>query len=139
MNHPAGDTEAQAKRDFINEVVSHIPNVVSVDMVLPGLPSIVVYLASAARQAIEHLIGLDRERIAHIGGKKDRLFGYQQAFLANTLEYNKEWVIVPSPLNLPTDGINGVNELLRISTHYLRLSLLSVMGWQLVQYAGSWD
>jgi LacI family transcriptional regulator len=76
---------SDADRELIEQIRARIDNVVCLEWQMEGLPSVSFDRAAAARLATEHLINLGYDEIVYLGLNDERVMGYHQAYLAQSL------------------------------------------------------
>ncbi len=92
MIEPAPDYER-----ILDQIAKRIKNVVCVEETIKGWPTVIFDRALAAQQAVEHLIHLGHQHIAHLGIRDARLTGYQQTLEKHGLHYDESLVAIPNP------------------------------------------
>ena len=84
----------------LEQIAKRIRNVVCLEETIKGWPTVIFDRALAAQQAVEHLIGLGHQRIAHLGIRDARLTGYQQTLEKHGLHYDESLVAIPDPAKI---------------------------------------
>lgn len=82
---------------ILDQIAERIDNVVCLEEPIKDWPTVIFDRAEAARQAVEHLIGLGHQQIAFLAIQDDRLKGYRQTLLDHDLPYDESLVFITDP------------------------------------------
>ena len=93
------DPSPEDKKIF-TQIARRIGNVVCLGVPIKNWPTVTYDQSLAAQQAVEHLIDLGHQRIAHLGIPDDRLTGYHLALENHGLTYDESLVAFPDPGNI---------------------------------------
>ncbi len=97
---PAMTTAVPGYEAILDQIERRIENVVCLEEPVRDFPTVIFDRALAARQAVEHLIGLGHRRIAFLAIPDARLTGYRQTLLDHNLPYDERLVITPDSANI---------------------------------------
>lgn len=89
---PAMITAIPNYQEILDQIEARIDNVVCLEESIKDWPTVIFDRAAAARQAVEHLIGLGHQRIAFLAIEDERLSGYRQTLLDNNLPFDENLV-----------------------------------------------
>jgi DNA-binding LacI/PurR family transcriptional regulator len=85
---------------ILDQIEERIDNVVCPEEQVKNWLTVVFDRVAAARQAVEHLIGLGYERIAFLALEDGRMTGYRQTLIDHGIPYDQDLVFVTDPTNL---------------------------------------
>ena len=85
---------------ILDQIAKRIDNVVCLEETIKGWPTVIFDRALAAQQAVEHLIHLGHQHIAHLGIRDARLTGYRQSLEKHGLTYDDKLVAIPNPSDI---------------------------------------
>ena len=114
-------TPLQRDRELLSRVVERIGNVICLEFIWPGLPSITFDKLSAGRTVTDHLVKLGHRRIAYLGDPDTRFDGYLQSLRQHGIEFSPE--LAPQDpaltgtdqaMNAPEEGWKGTLQLLQL-------------------------
>ncbi len=98
-----------------NQMARRVKNVVCLGDPIEGWPTVTFDQTLAAQQAVEHLIRLGHQRIAHLGFRDGRLNGYRQTLEKHGLNYDGSLVAFPDPANILSSSYRLMEEILQSS------------------------
>ena len=96
----------------LEQIRARVPNLVSIGRQLPAIPSVMVDLINAARQATDYLLYLGHRRVAYISDPNLRLNGYRQALEDHHIPFDPALFIDIGVAYTPADGYRGAQALL---------------------------
>lgn len=99
---------------ILDQIEERIDNVVCLEEQVKDWPTVVFDRVAAARQAVEHLIGLGHERIAFLALEDGRMTGYRQTLIDHGLPYDQDLVFVTDPTNMLPSSYQLTNEILKL-------------------------
>ncbi len=100
---PSMMTLKEEHERILDQIEERIDNVVCLEEQVKNWPTVVFDRVAAARQAVEHLIGLGHERIAFLALEDGRMTGYRQTLIDHGIPYDQDLVFGTDPTNmLPT-------------------------------------
>lgn len=100
---------------ILDQIASRIDNVVCLEETIKGWPAVIFDRSLAAQQAVEHLIHLGHQHIAHLGIQDARLAGYRQTLEKHGLIYDESLVAIPDPSNILASSYQLTKQLLKRS------------------------
>lgn len=111
---PAMITAVPGYAKILDQIEERIENVVCLEEPIKDWPTIIFDRALAARQAMEHLIGLGHQRIAFLAIPDGRLTGYKQALLEHNLPYDESLVVIPDSANILSSAYEATLKILQM-------------------------
>lgn len=100
---------------ILDQIAKRIDNVVCLEEPIKGWPTVIFDRALAAKQAVEHLIHLGHQHIAHLGIRDARLSGYQQTLESHGLNYDEKLIAIPDPADIQVSSYKLTENLLKQS------------------------
>ncbi len=101
-------------QSILDQIAERIENVVCLEEQVKGWPTIIFDRALAARQAVEHLIGLGHRRIAFLAIPDARLTGYKQTLLDHGIPFDERLVLTPDSANILTGAYTATEKILTL-------------------------
>jgi len=98
---------------ILDQIDERIENVVCLEEQIKDWPTVIFDRASAARQAVEHLIQLGHQRIAFLAIQDARLTGYRQTLLDHNLPYDENLIFTPDPSHVLSAAYDATVEIIQ--------------------------
>jgi DNA-binding LacI/PurR family transcriptional regulator len=99
---------------ILDQIEERIDNVVCLEEQVKDWPTVVFDRVVAARQAVEHLIGLGHERIAFLALEDGRMTGYRQTLTDHNLPFDQDLVFVTDPTNMLPSSYELTTQILKL-------------------------
>jgi len=111
---PAMITTIPDCQAILDQIAERIDNVVCLEEPLKDWPTVIFDRATAARQAVEHLIKLGHQRIAFLAIQDERLVGYRRTLQDHNLPYDEDLVFTTDPSHVLSSAYQLTVEILQM-------------------------
>ena len=111
---PAMITTIPDCQGILDKIAERIDNVVCLEEPLKDWPTVIFDRATAARQAVEHLIKLGHQRIAFLAIQDERLVGYRRTLQDHNLPYDEDLVFTTDPSHVLSSAYQLTVEILQM-------------------------
>jgi DNA-binding LacI/PurR family transcriptional regulator len=101
---------------ILDQIEERIQNVVCLEDSIKNWPAVVFDRTHAARQAVNHLIQLGHKHIAYLAISDNRLDGYHQALVENSLIFDEKNVFEFNPSNVLNSAYELTKKILLMNT-----------------------
>jgi len=99
---------------ILDQIEERVDNVVCLEEQIKDWPTVIFDRASAARQAVEHLIKLGHQRIAFLAIQDARLLGYRQTLLDHNMPFDESLIFTPDPAHILSSAYDATVEILQL-------------------------
>jgi DNA-binding LacI/PurR family transcriptional regulator len=111
---PAMITAIPDYQGILDRIAERIDNVVCLEEPITDWPTVIFDRAAAARQVVEHLIGLGHRRIAFLAIQDDRLTGYMRTLQDHNVPYDEDLVFTIDPSDVLPSAYQLTVEILQM-------------------------
>jgi len=101
-------------QEILDKIEKRIDNVVCLEEQIKDWSTVIFDRALAARQAVEHLIGLGHQRIVFLAIQDGRLTGYRQTLLDHNLPFDESLIFTPDPAQVLPAAYQATLEMLQL-------------------------
>lgn len=111
---PAMITATPDYQVILDKIAERIENVVCLEELATDWPTVIFDRATAARQAVEHLIDLGHQRIAFFAIQDERLTGYMRTLQDHNVSYDENLVFPTDPCHVLSSAYQLTVEILQM-------------------------